>query len=61
MARRRWRDDPLAVFRITSSTVVDSGRVEFTVTDATADEEREVLRAVAGGGVHYGAFRYAST
>ncbi len=40
---------------------VDSGRVEFTVSYATADEEREVLRAVAGKGVHYGAFRYAST
>ena len=53
-------DDPLAVFRITGSTVIDSGRVEFTVTDATADEEREVRRAVADRGVHYGAFRYAA-
>ncbi|MCO5300203.1 MAG: hypothetical protein M9886_09630 [Candidatus Nanopelagicales bacterium] len=61
MARRRWRDDPLAVFRITSSTVVDSGRVEFTVSSATAAEEREVLHAVAGRGVQYGAFRYART
>jgi len=61
VARERWRDDPLAVFRITGSTVVDSGRVEFTVTEATADEERSVLRAVAGKGVHYGAFRYART
>lgn len=61
VARRRWRDEPLAVFRITGSTVVDNGRVEFTVTDVTADEEREVLVAVAGRGVHYGAFRYAST
>lgn len=61
VARRRWRDEPLAVFRITGSTIVDTGRVEFTVTDATADDEREVLRAVAGGGVHYGAFRYASS
>ena len=61
VARRHWREDPLAVFRITGSTVVDNGRVEFSVTDATADEERDVLRAVAGRGVHYGAFRYAST
>lgn len=61
VARQHWRDDPLAVFRITGSTVVDSGRVEFTVTVASADEEREVLRAVAGRGVHYGAFRYART
>jgi hypothetical protein len=61
VARQHWRDDPLAVFRITGSNVVENGRVEFTVSCATADEEREVLRAVAGGGVHYGAFRYAST
>ncbi len=61
VAREHWQDDPLAVFRITGSTVVESGRVEFTVTEATADEERSVLRAVAGKGVHYGAFRYAST
>ena len=40
---------------------IDNGRVEFTVTEATADEERDVLRAVAGRGVHYGAFRYART
>jgi hypothetical protein len=60
-ARQHWRDDPLAVFRITGSTVVDNGRVEFTVTGATAHEEREVLPAVAGRGVHYGAFRYART
>ena len=59
VARERWQDDPLAVFRITGSTVVDSGRVEFTVMEASADEEREVLSAVAGRGVHYGAFRYA--
>lgn len=57
VARQRWRDEPMAVFRITGSRIVDSGRVEFTVTDATANEEREVLRAVAGGGVHYGPFR----
>ncbi len=61
VARQRWRDDPLAVFRVTGSTVVDNGRVEFTVTEATADEERGVLCAVAGKGVHYGPFRYAST
>lgn len=61
VARRRWRDEPLAVFRVTGSTVIDSGRVEFTVTAATVDEEREVLAAVSGRGVSYGAFRYAST
>ena len=61
VARQRWRDDPLAEFRITGSTVVDSGRVEFSVTTASVDEERDVLRAVAGRGVHYGAFRYART
>lgn len=61
VARQHWRDDPLAVFRITGSTAVDSGRVEFTVTVASVDEERDVLRAVAGRGVHYGAFRYART
>ena len=61
VARERWRDEPLAVFRITGSTVVDSGRVEFTVTEPSADEEREVLSAVDGRGVHYGAFRYGRT
>ena len=61
VARQHWRDEPLAVFRITGSTVVDSGRVEFTVTDVNVDEERDVLRAVADRGVHYGAFRYART
>ena len=61
LAREHWRDEPLAVFRITGSTVVASGRVELTVTEATADEERDVLRAVAGNGVHYGALRYART
>lgn len=61
VARQHWRDDPLAIFRTTGSTVVDSGRVEFTVTDVNVDEERDVLRAVAGRGVHYGAFRYART
>ncbi len=61
VARRHWREEPLAVFRISGSTIVESGRVEFTVTAASAAEEREVLRAVAGRGVHYGAFRYART
>lgn len=59
LAREHWRDDPIAVFRISDSTVVESGRVEFTVTAASADEERDLLRAVAGRGVHYGALRYA--
>ena len=31
------------------------------MTAASVDEERDVLRAGAGRGVHYGAFRYAST
>lgn len=59
VVRQHWRDDPLAVFRITGSTVVESGRAEFTVAAASVDEERDVVRAVAGRGVHYGAFRYA--
>lgn len=61
VARRRWREEPLAVFRITGSMVVENGRVEFTVVKATTGEEADVLRAVAGRGVHYGAFRYAHT
>lgn len=61
VARRHWKDKPLAVYRIVGSAVTDSGRVEFSVTDASADEERTVLAAVGGREVDFGAFRYAST
>lgn len=61
VARRRWLEEPLDVFRIAGSSLTDSGRVEFVVTSPTAEEERAILAAVSGRGVSYGAFRYASS
>lgn len=58
--RRRWREEPLAVFRITGSRVTDGGRVEFTVVDADAKDAAAVLAAVRGQGVCNSPLRYAS-
>lgn len=58
--RQRWRDEPLAVFRITGSKVTDTGRVEFTVVDADAEDAAAVLAAVQGQGVCNSPLRYAS-
>ena len=57
VARRRWADDPLAVFRITSGRAVGGGRLEFEVEPADADDEARVLAAVADLGVCNSALR----
>ena len=55
-----WRDEPLAVFRITGSEITDTGRVEFPLVDADAKDTVAVLAAVQGQGACNSALRYAS-
>ena len=57
VARRRWAEDPLAVFRITSGRAVEGGRLEFEVQPADADDEARVLAAVGDLGVCNSALR----
>ncbi len=57
VARRRWAEDPLAVFRITSGKSVAGGRLEFDVEPAAADDAARVLAAVADLGVCNSALR----
>ena len=57
VARRRWAENPLAVFRITASREVEGGRLEFEVKPADAEDEARVLAAVADLGVCNSALR----
>jgi hypothetical protein len=57
VARQRWADDPLAVFRITSGRAVEGGRLEFEVQPADVEDEARVLAAVADPGVCNSALR----
>lgn len=57
VARRRWAEEPLAVFRITAGKAVEGGRLEFDVEPASSGEEARVLAAVADLGVCNSALR----
>ncbi len=57
VARQRWADDPLAVFRITAGKAVEGGRLEFEVEPASEDDEARVLAAIADLGIRDSALR----
>ena len=44
VARRRWAEEPLAVFRITAGKAVEGGRLEFEVEPASPGDEARVRR-----------------